>query len=75
MMFVCKAVAGFDFARVLCGSLQGGVDIGAGVNVGDIDPQGERGYCDTISDKARAIGGEVVEAIFHSYQRLKNPAT
>jgi len=50
-------------------------NIGAGVNVGDIDPQWERGYCDTISDKARAIGEGVVEAIFHSYQRLKNPAT
>jgi hypothetical protein len=46
----------------------------AGVEVCDIDPQWERRYCDSISDKARAIGGEVVEAIFHSYQRLKNPA-
>jgi len=59
---------------VLRGLLQDGVRIDAGVKIGDIDPRRQRGYCDTISDKARAIGGGVVEAIFHSYQRLKNPA-
>ena len=58
---------------VVRGMLHNGVQIGAGVKVGDIDPRGEREYCDTISDKARAIGGGVVEAIFHSYPRLKNP--
>jgi hypothetical protein len=42
---------------------------------GDVDPQREREYCDTISDRARAIGGGVAEAIFRSYQRLKVPAT
>ena len=57
------------------GMLHDGVPIGAGVKIGDVDPCWEREYCDTISDKARAIGGGVVEAIFHSYQRLKNPAT
>ena len=30
---------------------------------GDIDPRLERGYCYEISDKARAIGGGVLEAI------------
>jgi xanthine dehydrogenase accessory factor len=59
---------------VVRGILRDGLRIGAGVKIGDIDPRWERGYCDTISDKARAIGGGVVEAIFHSYQRLKNPA-
>ena len=61
-------------AGVVRGMLHDGVRIGAGVKIGDIDPRWEREYCDTISDKARAIGGGVVEAIFHSYQRLKNPA-
>ena len=64
-----------EIAGVVRGMLHDGVEIGAGVKVGDVDPRGEREYCDTISDKARAIGGGVVEAIFHSYQRLKNPAT
>ena len=52
-----------------------GILIGAGIKVGDVDPRWEREYCDTISDEAKAIGGGVVEAIFHSFQRLKNPAT
>lgn len=30
---------------------------------GDIDPRGEKSYCMTISDKARSIGGGVLEAI------------
>ncbi len=31
--------------------------------VGDIDPRGKREHCFTISDKARAIGGGVLEAL------------
>ncbi len=34
-----------------------------GMKVGDIDPRGIREYCFTVSDKARAIGGGVLEAI------------
>lgn len=34
-----------------------------GFKCGDIDPRGNRDYCYTISDKARAIGGGVLEAI------------
>ncbi|MGH7887821.1 MAG: selenium-dependent molybdenum cofactor biosynthesis protein YqeB [Candidatus Binatia bacterium] len=64
-----------EIAGVVRGMLHDGVQIGASVKIGDVDPRGEREYCDTISDKARAIGGGVVEAIFHSYQSLKNPAT
>ncbi len=50
------------------GMLRSGIPIGAGVKVGDIDPRGEREYCYTISDKARAIGGGVLEAILHSFK-------
>jgi len=55
--------------------LESGIQIGAGVQVSNVDPGFETEYCDTISGKARAIGGGVVEAIFHSFQGLKNPAT
>ncbi len=34
-----------------------------GMKVGDIDPRGVKDYCFTISDKARSIGGGVLEAI------------
>jgi len=34
-----------------------------GMKVGDIDPRGIREYCYTVSDKARSVGGAVLEAI------------
>lgn len=34
-----------------------------GMKVGDIDPRGIREYCFTVSDKARSLGGAVLEAI------------
>jgi xanthine dehydrogenase accessory factor len=37
--------------------------------VGDIDPRGKVEYCHTISEKARAIGGGVLEAILHLYNQ------
>ena len=43
----------------------------AGIKAGDIDPRGQRGYCDSISDKSRAIAGGVLEAILHSFRDLK----
>jgi xanthine dehydrogenase accessory factor len=33
------------------------------MKVGDIDPRGMRDYCFTISEKALAVGGGVLEAI------------
>jgi len=41
---------------------------------GDIDPRLERGYCYKISDKARAIGGGVVEGILGASIDLKLPS-
>jgi xanthine dehydrogenase accessory factor len=48
---------------VLRGLLRPGLEVPAGFKVGDVDPRGVREYCFTISDKARAIGGGVLEAI------------
>ncbi|MGI6284774.1 hypothetical protein MHOCP_19810 [Moorella humiferrea] len=50
---------------VLRGILHDGLEVHKGMKVGDIDPRGERDYCFTISDKARAIAGGVLEAILH----------
>ncbi|AKX94828.1 selenium-dependent molybdenum cofactor biosynthesis protein YqeB [Neomoorella thermoacetica] len=50
---------------VLRGVLHDGLEVTAGQKAGDVDPRGERDYCFTISDKARAIGGGVLEAILH----------
>ncbi|MGE5819054.1 MAG: selenium-dependent molybdenum cofactor biosynthesis protein YqeB [Deltaproteobacteria bacterium] len=57
-----------QISGMIRGILRSGIAIAAGVKVGDIDPRGEREYCYTISDKARAIGGGVLEAILHSLE-------
>jgi len=51
------------FAGVLRGLEHDGVHVSAGLKVGDLDPRGVREYCFTVSDKARAVGGGVLEAI------------
>ena len=35
--------------------------------LGDVDPSGDGGHCTTISEKARAIAGGVLEAIMHRF--------
>ena len=41
------------------------IEVTAQEKLGDIDPRGVKEYCYTITDKARAIGGGVLEAIMH----------
>lgn len=48
---------------VLRGLIRGGFPARNRMKLGDIDPRGLREACFTISDKARAIGGGVLEAI------------
>ncbi len=35
--------------------------------IGDVEPRGERRYCYTISEKAHALGGGVLEAVMHHF--------
>lgn len=49
------------------GMLYPKLEVRAGMKVGDIDPRGSKLDYLTISDKARAIGGGVLEAIMHRY--------
>lgn len=48
---------------VIRGLIREGTPVHEGVKIGDIDPRGHVEYCSTISDKSRAIGGSVLEAI------------
>jgi len=48
---------------VLRGLLREGTMVHKGLKSGDVDPRGKRENCFTISDKARAVGGGVLEAI------------
>ncbi len=52
---------------VLRGLLADGTQTHEGMKAGDVDPRGERDYCYTVSDKALAIAGGVLEAILHLY--------
>ncbi|MGL6314840.1 selenium-dependent molybdenum cofactor biosynthesis protein YqeB [Vibrio sp. WXL103] len=47
------------------GLLNTGLSVTQGLKIGDIDPRGEKADHTTISDKARAIGGGVLEAMLH----------
>jgi xanthine dehydrogenase accessory factor len=46
------------------GLVRDGLPVVTGMKIGDIDPRAVREHCFTISDKARAIAGGVLEALF-----------
>ena len=48
---------------VLRGLLPDGIAVTEGMKCGDVDPRCERSHCFTVSDKALAVGGGVLEAI------------
>lgn len=48
---------------VIRGMLQADVEVWENLKIGDIDARCEVSHCFTISDKARAIGGGVLEAV------------
>jgi xanthine dehydrogenase accessory factor len=54
---------------VLRGLIRSGTRVTHGLKIGDIDPRGEVSYCFSISDKARAIAGSVLEAVLRTYNR------
>ncbi len=56
---------------IIRGMLQEGVYVKPGMKCGDIDARCEVSHCYTISDKARAIGGGVIEAVSRYEERLK----
>ena len=58
---------------VVRGLLREGTEVMEGMKVGDIDPRGKREFCFTISDKARSIGGGVLEAILYWFNTQQTP--
>lgn len=51
---------------VIRGLLRAGTEVTEGLKIGDIDPRAAKEHCYTVSEKARAIGGGVLEAILRS---------
>jgi len=66
-------VAGIEVLGRVSGVLRGlirpGTWVTKGLKIGDIDPRGNVTQCFTISDKARAIAGSVLEAVLRTYNR------
>ena len=54
---------------VIKGLLRSGSEVWKGMKTGDIDPRGIKECCYTISDKARAIGGGVLEGILSHFNQ------
>jgi len=52
-----------EISGVLRGLINPQSRVTKGMKIGDIDPRGIKDYCFTVSDKARSIGGAVLEAI------------
>ena len=57
-----KAVTA-EIGGVIRGLIRSGIHVREGLKIGDIDPRGRRDFCDTISEKALAISGGVLEGI------------
>lgn len=70
---VIGRVGEFEVAAQIDGILRGLIKPGSavrkGLKIGDVDPRGEAGYCDTISEKARALGGAVLTAVLSVYNQ------
>ncbi|EQB63324.1 MAG: hypothetical protein RBG1_1C00001G0903 [candidate division Zixibacteria bacterium RBG-1] len=56
---------------VLRGILRSGLEVNKNGKLGDIDPRGVKSYCFTISDKANAVAGGVLEAVLTSLSKDK----
>lgn len=60
------------FAGVVRGLIAEETAVLAGMKVGDVDPRANRQACFTISDKALAVGGGVMEAILTYINQMKS---
>jgi len=65
--WVDEAPVAVEIDGILRGVLAPGVPVAVDTKCGDVDPRCELDHCYTISDKARAVGGGVLEAILRLY--------
>ena len=56
---------------IVRGMLQEGAEVTENLKIGDIDARAEISHCYTVSDKARAIGGGVLEAV-SAFEKMKD---
>ena len=56
---------------IVRGVIRPGLEVPAGMKIADVDPRASIENCTTVSDKARAIAGAVLEAILVLKGRIK----
>jgi xanthine dehydrogenase accessory factor len=61
-------------AGILRGLVRDGADVREGQKIGDVDPRARPEHCFSVSDKARAVAGGVLEAILY-FSNTAKPAS
>ena len=61
------AVVQTKIGGVIRGLIRNGLEVPRGIKLGDVDPRDIKEYCYTISDKARAVAGGVLEGILRHF--------
>ncbi len=56
-----------EIKGIIRGLLRNNSEVWNGMKIGDIDPRGIKQYCYTISDKARAVGGALLEGMLSRF--------
>lgn len=69
VLYVDGAPVQTQIQGTLRGLIRAGIYVHQGIKVGDIDPRGTKEHCYTISEKARAIAGGVLEGILMAFNR------
>jgi xanthine dehydrogenase accessory factor len=54
---------------ILRGLIRPGITVAQGLKIGDVDPRGDKNSCYTISEKALAIAGGVLEGVLRTTHR------
>jgi len=65
--FVQQTAIHATIGGVIRGLIRSDTSVTRGLKIGDVDPRGQASNCYTISDKSRAIGGAVLEAVMRVY--------
>jgi len=53
---------------ILRGLIHPGIEVAKGMKIGDTDPCDDPALCTFISDKALAVGGDLLETVFSFIQ-------
>jgi len=64
ILYVDDVLVTASIDGVIRGLIMDGYEVYENMKIGDIDPRGNKDHCYTVSDKALAVAGGVLEAIF-----------